>query len=154
MKMKKGKISFLILLIFCLFNCKEPKPKNSLENFHWLLGNWNTKKNEGIFTENWAKRKGMLFGNSILRENDLVSFREKIILKYVKDTLNYIVVFERQYDSTYFKATTIKDSLLIFENPKNDFPKVIKYQLITKDKMVATISGDNYPSETFNFSKK
>ncbi len=128
--------------------------KNSLEQFHWLLGKWKTKIKDGELKEIWSDRKNMLFGNAFLRQNDRITFREKIALMYINDTLNYIVTFEKRYDSTYFKATTINDSLLIFENPKNDFPKIIKYQRLEEDKIKATISGDNNQSETFNFYRE
>jgi hypothetical protein len=119
-----------------------------------LLGKWKTKIKDGELKEIWSDRKNMLFGNAFLRQNDRITFREKIALMYINDTLNYIVTFEKRYDSTYFKATTINDSLLIFENPKNDFPKIIKYQRLEEDKIKATISGDNNQSETFNFYRE
>jgi hypothetical protein len=83
-------------------------------------------------------------------------FSEKIELKFIKDTLNYVVIFNdnEKENKVFFKATTVKDSLLIFENPKNDFPKTIKYQRLGKDKIKATILGDNNQSETFDFSRE
>lgn len=156
MKMKKGKNSFFIILILCLFNCKEPKPMNSLEKFHWLLGNWEAEMKEGPFTETWTSKVDYFEGKSELKQDGQVIFSEKIELKFIKDTLNYVVIFNEngKENKVFFKATTVKDSLLIFENPKNDFPKKIKYQLISKDKIKASIHGADNKSEVFDFSKE
>jgi Domain of unknown function (DUF6265) len=157
--MKKTQFCIFIFIVFCFCNCKEELPnnqkntQNSLEQFHWLLGNWKVIKKDGEYTENWSKRKKTLFGCSFLRQNFRLTFKEMIVLKYVNDTLNYVVTFDNQRDSTFFKATTVKDSILIFENPKNDFPKKIKYELISKDKIKASIHGDDNKSETFDFSR-
>ena len=127
-----------------------------MKQFNWLLGNWKAPMEEGIFTEKWTNNDTLFIGKSELTQDKKVVFSEKIELKFIKDTLNYVVIFNEngKENTVFFKATTVKDSLLIFENPKNDFPKIIKYQRLEEDKIKATILGDNNQSETFNFSRE
>ena len=42
---------------------------------------------------------------------------------------------------TPFTATTVNDSLLVFENPTHDFPQEIRYRKVNADSFVASIAG-------------
>jgi Domain of unknown function (DUF6265) len=153
MKMKKMKTKFtLLILSFCFLACEK---QNDIKNHNWLLGTWNASMDGNPFTETWTSKDDYFEGKSELKQDGQVIFSEKIELKFIQDTLNYVVIFNDngKENKVLFKATTVKDSLLIFENPKNDFPKKIKYELISKDKIKASIHGDDNKSEVFDFSR-
>ncbi len=139
-------------IILCFLSCNQKKESHLPR---WLLGTWNATMKEGKFTETWNVKENYFEGKSKLNQAGKIIFSEKIKLKYIKDTLNYIVIFNDNgiEKKVFFKAKTIKDSLLIFENSKNDFPKIIKYQFISNNRIKASIHGDNNNSEYFDFYK-
>ena len=151
MKKMNSKI-IVFTIILCFLSCNQKKESH---HHRWLLGTWNAAMKEGTFTETWTAKENYFEGKSELKQAGKIIFSEKIELKFIEDTLNYVVIFNDNGSEkkVFFKAKTIKDSLLIFENPKNDFPKIIKYQLISKNRIKASIHGDNNKSEFFDFYK-
>jgi len=68
---------------------------------------------------------------------------ETISLKETNGTLYFSPTVMNQNDQKpiQFELTDLSDSSFVFENEKHDFPQKIAYRMITKDSLVAEISG-------------
>lgn len=140
------------LLMMCItYSCEdssktlplEVKKQSNLEKADWLLGRWEDASEEGRLSETWV-RDGE---NAYKAETYLVFgtdtvFREYSQLKKSGKTLHCAITIPDQNNgkSVVFKLTKQEADLLVFENPKHDFPQVISYHH-KGDSVVAEISG-------------
>ncbi|WP_428225523.1 DUF6265 family protein [Flavobacterium sp.] len=133
-------IASLLTFLNCNFK-KENKHFLLIEQATWLLGNWTHTSQEGVFTERWEKLSDSTFvaESLLLKEKDTL-FHENVLLEQRNDSLFYIVSIKNE-EPTSFYATTIKANQIDFSNPKHDFPNLIRYQLIKKDSILASIHG-------------
>lgn len=111
----------------------------------WLLGSWEQRKNTTAnLLETWIKKTDdELTGKSVKINGRDTILLETITMVRSKDSLFYIptVSNQNQGKPVKFYCSRRQDSLLVFENPQHDFPQQISYKLITKDSIMATISG-------------
>lgn len=149
------KISTITLLIICyltLVSCKkydkkgnEIKTFNELAKAKWLIGEWEKKDSLGTLKEIWQNEDDSTFvGKSYYLQNDKDTlFNEKIELIQEKDHLIYRATVEGESNDEPVPFQLIKatDSLLIFENPKHNYPQKIEYQLQKSKNITARISG-------------
>lgn len=152
--MKVIRITFLFLLASCfLISCKKYdksgrliKDYDELNKATWLLGNWTYSDSIGKLTENWKTEDDSTFvGTSFFvldNEKDTIH-SETMQLQEDKEHLIYLASVKGQNneDSVPFQLTISEDSLLVFENPKHDYPQKIQYQLSKNSGMKATIFG-------------
>ncbi len=119
-------------------------PKNELRMAEWLIGTWENKTSRGSVFETWNKVSEHEFAGKsyVVNQKDTVIF-ETIRLVQEKDGLYYAPAVREQNKGlpVRFALKTISDTQLIFENLKHDFPQVISYTKITKDSLLAEISG-------------
>jgi hypothetical protein len=138
-------LSLAIVFIACKNETKEiSKTYSQLENANWLLGKWGNTTKESDFAENWTKKDDSTFvGESyVLVAKDTV-FYENVVLQQKNDSLFYTVSVKGQNKEKPVSFYLVKFSKneLVFENPKHDFPNKITYAQVTKDSLVAEISG-------------
>ncbi|WP_395060127.1 DUF6265 family protein [Flavobacterium sp.] len=157
---------FLILVLALVFiDCKkETKEINKsyaqLEKANWFIGEWGNSTKESDFTEIWTKSTDSSFvGESFIIVAKDTVFHENVILEQRNDSLFYTVSVKNQTNENpvSFFLTKSSEKELVFENPKHDFPNKITYKQITKDSLVAEISGNQNgkPSkELFPMKKK
>lgn len=131
--------TLLVLLLSAL-----PFLHHTAELPQWLVGTWENKTTRGSVYETWQNAAdGELHGKSYaVKGGDTLVF-ETVRLAKEKDVLYYIptVPNQNQGKAVRFKATSIKEDRLTFENPEHDFPQVITYTRISEDSLVAEISG-------------
>lgn len=117
---------------------------SELEKANWLLGEWQNNSPEGNATEVWEKENDSTFvGESyFVIGKDTVS-SESISLQQNDKDLFYIPTVKGQNNKqpVKFALTLSTNNLLVFENPKHDFPQKISYTQITNDSLLAEISG-------------
>jgi hypothetical protein len=136
----------LILLLLAIVSCKdkEATEKDKIKSANWLLGNWITKTDDGILLENWKQLNDSTFNGEsfFIKENDTLHF-EAIVLQQKGEELFYNATVKGQNENKAvpFKLTLGNEKQLVFENPKHDYPQKITYSLLTKDSLVASISG-------------
>ena len=77
-----------------------------------------------------------------MQEKDTIVF-ETISLLQEEGKLSYIPTVKDQNNNmpVRFAQKTISDFSLVFENAAHDFPQIISYTRISKDSLVAEISG-------------
>ena len=153
------KVSLILLLLLTILSCKKGKKTNLLNEIDWLIGTWENNSDKGNLLEIWKKENDSVYsGQSFyIKAKDTLHF-ESIQLKQISDSLLYSSSVKGQDNDLAldFKLTSKTQNQFVFENPKNDYPKKIVYKLITKDSLVAIISGiqqGKTSSETFSMKK-
>ena len=105
------------------------------------------KKNDtlGTLKEIWKTQDDSTFiGESYYIKNEKDTIHsEKIELTQDQEHLLYNVTVKGENNDVpvSLQMTTDEDSLLVFENPKHDYPQKIQYKLIKDGSIIATISG-------------
>lgn len=147
-------IGLAIILTGCYISCKNnqdansetlTKSPNELETANWLIGKWGNSENGIDVTEIWKKENDSVYTGisyAIRDKKDTVSL-ERIRLEKQKDNLVYIPLVKDQNagEVVKFTLTSSEKHKLVFENPEHDFPQKVSYKLITKDSLLAEISG-------------
>ncbi|MFK8058572.1 MAG: hypothetical protein AB8B78_00610 [Polaribacter sp.] len=137
----------LLVSLFLFFSCKKVIEKQQKPTF--LIGDWvriNNKKGS-ITYENWKTDfKGLGY---TLKENDTV-FKEIMTIISLNDSL-FLKVEGVNEQPTFFKFTSQTDSSFVCENPKNEFPKKIKYYL-ENEQLKAEVSANDFKID-FVFEK-
>ena len=140
---KLFKISLGLGIVVSINACSSEKTQN-IQQADWLIGTWESVTSEGSSYEAWKKISHTEFrGQSyMLKGTDTVVF-ETIQLIQEQSDLYYIpkVKDQNKGQAVKFKAKTISQTQLVFENPEHDFPQLIGYNKINSDSLVAEISG-------------
>lgn len=150
------KKSFVLTAVLCFFllcctqqlkqkiEIKGSKKYQAIEKAHWLTGIWQNRSAKGLLTEVWnMENDSTLVGQSyFIAGTDTLSF-ENIRLEQRNEKLSYVPTVRDQNNgqAVYFTLTYSTDSLLVFENPKHDFPQKITYQLLAGDSLLAEVSA-------------
>ncbi len=154
------RISTVFIFAFLLFqscnkydaNGKLIKEYEELDKAKWLLGDWEKKDSLGTLTESWQTLDDSTYvGQSfyITAKNDTVH-SETIELMQKGEFLIYSATVKGENNNapTPFQMTESTDSLLVFENPKHDYPQKIRYQLNEDKSIIATVSGKQNGKES------
>ncbi len=168
-QMKKSSVLILsITVAFLAFSCKKYDLNGKeiiykeLYKAQWLIGEWQKTDSIGTLTETWKTLNDSTFSGTsyfvINKDKDTVH-SETIELMEDKEHLIYTatVVGQNNDEPVPFQMTEIKDSLLVFTNPKHDFPQKIQYKLNKDSSILATISGKikgKENSESYLMQKK
>jgi hypothetical protein len=136
----------LILLLLSIFSCKESdaNEKEKIKAANWILGNWESKSDEGTLTESWSKVNDSTFQATsyFIKEKDTIHF-ETITLQQKDDVLTYsaTVLGQNNDKAVAFKQTNETPKQLTFENLKHDYPQKITYAYKTTADLAVKISG-------------
>jgi hypothetical protein len=133
------------------------KSYDELQKAKWLLGEWEKSDSLGILKETWVSKDDSTFvGQSYYIQNKKDTLHDEQI-ELVQDSEHLIykatVKGENNDAPIPFQMTKDEDSLLVFENPKHDYPQKIQYKLLKNGSLIATVSGkqngknslENYP---------
>jgi hypothetical protein len=126
---------------------------------HWLLGEWQKEDSLGVLKEIWTQKDDSTYSglSYYIKEKDTIH-REKIELMQNKEALIYTTIIEGQNGNNplLLQLTKDTDSLLVFENPKNEHPQKIEYKLVNAKNVICTITGIQNGKrliDEYNFSK-
>lgn len=132
----------------------EQKTYNELKKAEWFLGRWENNSEEGILSETWRRESDSTFiaETYFVIGADTV-FREHVRVAEEDGKLVYHASVSDQNSGkpVSFTMTRSSGKEIVFENPKHDYPKKIKYTL-RNDSLVAVISG-NGKQEVFAMGK-
>lgn len=107
----------------------------------WLVGRWETDEPDRIVEEHWlAPRGDAMLGVGRTLEGGQMVGTELIVLREKDGRLLYEAHPSGQ-PAAVFPATTISDTLLVFENPVHDFPQVIGYRRLEDGGLAAWVEG-------------
>ena len=144
--MTRNILLLLLMASLSLGACRtDEKKTRELAKADWLQGNWINESPDGNLTESWQKKNDSLYhGQSFyIKGKDTIHF-ESIVLSERKGIVVYSPTVQGQNNDAPvdFKMTSATENQLIFENPGHDYPQKIKYTKITKDSLIAEISGN------------
>lgn len=154
------KSSWVIIMLFLLFqscnkydaNGKLIKEYEELNKANWLIGDWEKKDSLGTLKEIWKTLDDSTYiGESYyIKSNNDTVHKEIIQLMQDGEFLLYsaTVKGENNDQPITFQMTEAKDSLLVFENPKHDYPQKIRYNLNEDNSIIATVSGKQNGKES------
>lgn len=166
--MKKSIILSISILVLLIVSCNKYDAKGNLikdydelEKANWLLGNWEKSDSLGTLKETWKRFDDSTFvGESlfIINEKDTVH-KETIELMQDGEHLIYTTTIKGENNDSPipYQMTIDQDSLLVFENPKYDYPQKIEYQLGKNNIITAKVSGKQkgkLASESYPMKKK
>lgn len=126
------KIIILISLLIFFNSCKKEKNVKIVQtNFDFLINKWirtNDKKGSTTY-ENWTKVNANLYQGLgyTLKGKDTI-FKENMELKNENKHWS-LIVYGVHEKPVSFKLTSFSNINFVAENPINEFPKIIKYQL-------------------------
>jgi len=162
--MKKILFSSVILVLLVSVSCNKYdtngnviKDYEELAKANWMLGEWEKTDSLGTLKEIWERLDDSTFvGLSYYIQNKKDTLHnEQVELMQNGEHLIYTVTIKGENNNSPipFQLTKDEDSLLVFENPKHDYPQKIQYKLMKNASLVATISGkqngknnaENYP---------
>jgi hypothetical protein len=107
----------------------------------WLSGVWLSRKSDGQWAdEYWTlPRGGMMLGAGMAGRDDTVQFFEH--MRIVTDREGRIAFFAMSNGgpAVVFPLVRHEPNLIVFENPKHDYPQRIVYQY-ARGSVFATIS--------------
>jgi Domain of unknown function (DUF6265) len=138
------KIAILFVLVLALTSCKKSKNTTKIVVADWLPGKWENKTSDGNLLEIWKKTNDSVYeGQSFfIKGKDTLHF-EEIQLKQKGENLLYVSNIRGQNNDepvTFLHNLEIEKQL-VFENPKNDYPKKIIYTNNADGSLVIQISG-------------
>jgi hypothetical protein len=118
----------------------------------FLQGTWKVENSE--IYEHWDKINENNFkGLSYKMKNGKIQVTEYLEIRRVDIDVIYTATVLNQNQGFGIDFKLIRsDSLYSFENPGHDFPKFVRYQLISGNKMTATVGTDE-DSFILNFQK-
>lgn len=140
----------LLILFFLINSCKK-HDKNGNEivfvevyKANWLLGEWQKTDSLGTLKELWMPLNDSTYvGQSYFIKDKDTIHHEIIELTQDRENLIYLAKVKGQNndESIPFKLTKDNDSLLVFENPKHDYPQEIEYIFKKNKTLIITVSG-------------
>ncbi len=163
--MTKFKILIAFITIITLQSCNKYDADGKLikyeelEKAKFLLGDWEKTDSIGTLIEIWKTQNDSTFtGKSFFVINKDTIRKETIEMVQDKEHLLYTstIIGENNDEPIPYQLTKSTDSLLVFENPKYNFPKKITYKLTGEKRITATISGilkGQNSSESYQLAK-
>ena len=114
----------------------------SLDRVRWLGGCWELSSGNRRVVERWdAPSRGQMTGSSRTLIGGALRESERLRLFVAADTLVYASHPSNQAPAE-FRARTVTDNEVVFENLAHDFPQRIVYRRAGADSLIARIEGD------------
>jgi hypothetical protein len=131
----------------------KPAVRGTLRQLAWLAGTWTGSGGPVTFEERWTPAAGgaMLAVSRTLKGDRMVAFEYLRIVE--RDGGLVYIAQPNGSPPTEFTLTAITADSATFENPKHDFPKMIRYTKRADGSLEARVS-DGAKGETFVFKKQ
>lgn len=144
----------LFVILSLMAGCKNSSSDNSIKAKHgdvkklkeaaWIIGSWQMATSTGSLYENWREASDtLLVGKSFSVKNADTVLIESINIVEHGGEIDYIPTVRDQNEGLpiKFRLTYIDSNKLVFENMEHDFPQQIIYVAISRDSLIAEISG-------------
>lgn len=152
-KVKMKKKTLILFLSLSLVSCFKSKDKSKITAAPWLPGKWENRSTDGDLLETWTKINDSIYsGESYFIKGKDTLHSEKIQLVQKGENLVYISNIKGQNDNkpvTFTQDIKIEKQL-VFENSKNDYPKKVSYNPISKNGLIIEISGTQQGKQSFD----
>jgi hypothetical protein len=119
----------------------------SIGHATWLAGCWSSQRSKATVEEQWMAPAGgtMLGMGRTIREGKLEDY-ELLLIRVQEGRVDY-EAHPMMQPTAIFTATVVSDTLLQFENPRHDFPKLVAYQRRGADSLLARIAAGTAPGD-------
>lgn len=119
----------------------------SIASASWLAGCWVMQRGTTTIEEQWMTPAGgtMLGMGRTVKAGRLDDY-ELVLLRERDGRIDYEAHPVMQ-PASVFTATVVSDTLLQFENPRHDFPKLIAYRRRGADSVIARIAAGPAPGD-------
>lgn len=98
----------------------------SIQNFNWLLGNWEGDAPNGDSYEEWIKEdEHTIVGNGFFQINGDTLLTEEMKIKQEGESIYLITAIDSGKKPVRFRLRSVNGEVAIFENPAVDFPNEI-----------------------------
>jgi hypothetical protein len=113
----------------------------TVSDMAWLSGVWLSRRTDGQWAdEYWTlPRGGMMLGAGMAGRNDTVQFFEHMRIVTDKEGRINFFAMSNGGPAVVFPLVRLEANLIVFENPKHDYPQRIVYQY-ADGRVFATIS--------------
>ncbi len=152
---KKSRDSLGYLLLLSLFSSVSyAQSCQQLKEVSWLLGSWESNRNNTKTLENWQQVSTSTFeGYGATLVNHEVKSSEALRLVEMADEVFFIAKVGHNSLPVSFKLLACSDNKLIFENKQHDFPKRIEYQLTNEGNMLVIVGDGQQQSFSIEFTR-
>jgi len=115
----------------------------TLKQIAWLSGVWTGTSRSTTVEERWTPAGGgsMLATARTLRGGGMTSF-EFLCIAERDGGLVYTALPNARTPPVDFRLTTITPDSITFENPKHDYPKLVRYARLPDGSLETTVGGD------------
>lgn len=103
------------------------------KEFAWLIGTWKLKDKNIVETWSLDKDGRSLKGVSMKVNGNESTILEETRLVYKNNSFYYVADITGNQGAIDFKISSFDQTSFISENPKHDFPKLIRYRYIMRD---------------------
>jgi hypothetical protein len=125
----------------------------TIEDVSWIAGTWRTDPASTVFEELWTSGAGgaMFAIARTFTGEKLVAFE---FLRIVERAGGLVYIAQPNgRPPTEFVLTGYSAQSVTFENPRHDFPKMVRYTLRSDGKLEATVSDGGTKAERFLFAR-
>ncbi|MEM7359797.1 MAG: DUF6265 family protein [Pseudomonadota bacterium] len=130
---------------------------SSLKDLNWLIGDWFDPGEQKTFNESWIYSSGDSYsgkGWTMETTTGEISFSESMRILRQDGGIYYLVKLPENDGEVGFKLVRCPDQEAIFENREHDFPQRLHYELIAKDQLQVTVSGEEGKSFVLDLQAK
>jgi len=150
-----NKYILIIIAIVSLSSCKNDKVSFSdFEKFSFLNGDWervNDQKGQKTYESWYPTNDGKWIGTGYTLQDKDTVFKEELLISRSSNSWNLTVTGVNN-DATIFEINERSNNSFTAVNPKNEFPKMIKYSKIG-DQLKAIIIADSMEI-AFDFKRR
>lgn len=143
------------LAVWVILVVLSPSFGQNLNELNWIQGEWEMIDGNTTTTESWKKLNDSTFvGNGITEKDGQIVFEEELSIELRNNQVTYTAILPNK--TAHFALTQSSNQLAIFEDPTNDFPSKILYELIDDDMEITLLGIQNGEEQTLklHFNKK
>ena len=136
----------LLLLLACGRGAAGQAPA-TINHAAWLAGCWVTLRGQATIEEQWmAPAGGTMLGMGRTIKAGRLDDYELMLIRAHDGRVDF-EAHPMMQPTSVFTATVMSDTLLQFENPRHDFPRLIAYQRRGADSLLARIAAGPAPGD-------
>ena len=135
-----ARLSLVMFFVGC--SCLAAQGQDSLSDLSWLAGGWQGILGKAQIEEHWIQPAGgtMLAVSRTVANGRTVAF-EFLRIENRADGIFYVAQPQGR-PPVEFKLTQRSENRAVFENPRHDHPKIIRYSKDADGSLRAEIEGD------------
>lgn len=119
----------------------------TIDGAAWLAGCWGMQRGQATVEEQWmGPAGGTMLGMSRTIKSGKLEDYELVLIRAQDGRVDY-EAHPMLQSTAVFTATIVSDTLLQFENPRHDFPRLIAYHRRGTDSLIARIAAGPAPGD-------